>query len=91
VLAEIMRIGEKARAEALHGLSAEQRESMMNMLEHVRNNLAAVVLPAGTTVPPEREATATRTTKSADNSESSRRARRPAARAPRPRRRKASS
>jgi DNA-binding MarR family transcriptional regulator len=43
VLAEILRIGEKARSEALAGLSAEQREQMMNMLEHVRANLVALV------------------------------------------------
>jgi DNA-binding MarR family transcriptional regulator len=43
VLAEILRIGEKARSEALTGLSAEQREEMMNMLEHVRTNLVALV------------------------------------------------
>jgi hypothetical protein len=43
ILAEIVRIGEKARAEALAGLTGEQREQMMNMLEHVRANLVALV------------------------------------------------
>lgn len=46
VLEEIARIAEKARAEGLAGLSAEQREQMMEMLEHVRRNLTAL-LPAG--------------------------------------------
>jgi DNA-binding MarR family transcriptional regulator len=43
VLQEIMRIGETARSEALAGLSGEQREQMMTMLEHVRANLVAIV------------------------------------------------
>jgi len=43
ILAEIVRIGEKARADALAGLSGEQREQMMSMLEHVRTNLVALV------------------------------------------------
>src|SRR5262245_56845011 len=43
ILAEIVRIGEKARSEARAGLSAEQRELMMSMLEHVRANLVALV------------------------------------------------
>lgn len=43
VLAEIVRIGEKARSEALAGLSSEEREQMMSMLEHVRANLVALV------------------------------------------------
>ncbi|MEJ0035435.1 MAG: MarR family transcriptional regulator [Gammaproteobacteria bacterium] len=43
VLTEIVRIGEKARNEALAGLAAEQREQMMDMLEHVRTNLVALV------------------------------------------------
>jgi DNA-binding MarR family transcriptional regulator len=43
VLNEILAIGEKARSEALAGLSDEQREQMMNMLEHVRANLVALV------------------------------------------------
>jgi MarR family transcriptional regulator, transcriptional regulator for hemolysin len=43
ILAEIVRIGEKARSEALAGLSGEQREQMMSMLEHVRVNLVALV------------------------------------------------
>jgi len=43
VLAEILRIADKARSEALAGLSAEQREQMTEMLEHVRKNLVAMV------------------------------------------------
>jgi len=43
VLAEITRIAEKARAEGLAGLSAEQREQMVEMLEHVRRNLVALL------------------------------------------------
>jgi DNA-binding MarR family transcriptional regulator len=43
VLAEILRIAEKARSEALAGLTGEQREQMMDMLEHVRRNLASLV------------------------------------------------
>jgi DNA-binding MarR family transcriptional regulator len=43
ILDEILHIGEKARSEALAGLSSEQREQMMNMLEHVRANLVALV------------------------------------------------
>lgn len=43
VLNEILSIGEKARNEALDGLSSEQREQMMSMLEHVRANLTALV------------------------------------------------
>jgi len=43
VLNEILSIGEKARNEALAGLSGEQREQMMSMLEHVRANLVALV------------------------------------------------
>jgi DNA-binding MarR family transcriptional regulator len=43
VLTEILRIAEKARSEALAGLTGEQREQMMDMLEHVRTNLAALV------------------------------------------------
>lgn len=58
VLTEITRIGEKARSEALAGLSSEQREQMMNMLEHVRTNLVALVAagePASTTKPATQE------------------------------------
>jgi MarR family transcriptional regulator, transcriptional regulator for hemolysin len=43
VLQEILRIAEKARNEALGGLSAEQREQMTDMLEHVRKNLVGLV------------------------------------------------
>jgi len=43
VLAETLRIAEKARNEALAGLSAGQREQLMDMMEHVRGNLVALV------------------------------------------------
>jgi len=43
VLAEILRIAEKARNEALAGLTAQQREQLMDMMEHVRGNLIALV------------------------------------------------
>ena len=86
ILAEIVRIAEKARAESLTGLSAEQREQMMEMLEHVRNNLVAM-LPAGEPAP----ATEPRGAKQAAKQESPRRARRETPRTNRTRRRKASS
>jgi DNA-binding MarR family transcriptional regulator len=50
VLAEVLRIGEKIRAEALAGLSTEQREVLMDMLEQVRDNLVPLV-PSGDTAP----------------------------------------
>ena len=43
MLAETLRIAEKARNEALAGLSAGQREQLMDMMEHVRGNLVALV------------------------------------------------
>jgi DNA-binding MarR family transcriptional regulator len=43
VLAEILRIAEKARNEALAGFTAAQREQLMEMMEHVRANLVALV------------------------------------------------
>ncbi|MEJ1966929.1 MAG: MarR family transcriptional regulator [Gammaproteobacteria bacterium] len=46
VLDELLRIGEKIRAESLAGLSAGRREQLMEMLEQVRGNLVALV-PAG--------------------------------------------
>jgi DNA-binding MarR family transcriptional regulator len=57
ILVEITRIGEKARNEALVGISAEQREQMMNLLEKVRSNLVGL-LPAGEPAsPPQSRAT----------------------------------
>jgi DNA-binding MarR family transcriptional regulator len=50
VLAEIMRIGEKARNEALAGISADEREQMMILLEKVRSNLVGL-LPVGEPTP----------------------------------------
>jgi MarR family transcriptional regulator, transcriptional regulator for hemolysin len=55
VLQEILRIGEKARNEALTGLSGEQREQMMSMLEHVRTNLVALVAAGDAPAPAPRQ------------------------------------
>jgi MarR family transcriptional regulator for hemolysin len=77
VLAEILRIAEKARSEALAGLSADQREQMTNMLEHVRTNLSALVAEGETP--------------SSHTKQDSPRVRRLQARAIRPRGRKATS
>ena len=55
VLTEIVRIGDRARNEALAGLSGEQREQMMNMLEHVRSNLVALVSVAGPATTPKQD------------------------------------
>lgn len=43
ILAEITRIGEKARGEALAGISADEREQMMTLLEKVRSNLVGLL------------------------------------------------
>jgi MarR family transcriptional regulator, transcriptional regulator for hemolysin len=43
VLAEINRIGDKARAEALAGLSAEDRAQLLNSLERIHANLVELV------------------------------------------------
>ncbi len=86
VLAEILRIAEKARNEALAGLSAEQREQMTDMLEHVRTNLVAMVSagePVNTAEP--------RNAKQNGKHNDSPRARHPATRTTRTRRRKAIS
>jgi DNA-binding MarR family transcriptional regulator len=45
ILAEITRIVEKARNEALAGISADEREQMMKLLEKVHSNLVSL-LPA---------------------------------------------
>jgi MarR family transcriptional regulator, transcriptional regulator for hemolysin len=76
VLAEITRIADKARSEGLAGLSAEQRAQMVEMLEHVRRNLVAM-LPASDAPAPHHKV--------------STRARRAAPRSNRTRRTKASS
>lgn len=81
ILAEILRIGEKARSEALAGLSSDEREQMMTMLEHVRANLVALV-SAG------EPANAARQDTRQDDSPC---ARRMSSRTTRPRRRKATS
>jgi DNA-binding MarR family transcriptional regulator len=47
VIAEIHRIGDKARAEALSGLSNEERMQLYALLERVHTNLLALV-PAAT-------------------------------------------
>jgi DNA-binding MarR family transcriptional regulator len=86
VLAEVLRIGEKIRAEALAGLSSEQREQLMNMLEQVRSNLVTLV-PAGEPT----SAGESRDAKQNGKPEKTRRARQTAPRTDRTRRRKASS
>ncbi len=60
VLAEIMRIGEKARNEALVGIAAEEREQTMNLLEKVRSNLVALLPAAETASKPKEEPPARR-------------------------------
>jgi hypothetical protein len=85
VLAEVLRIGEKIRAEALAGLSAEQREQLMAMLEQVRDNLVALV-PAGESTP----AAEARNSKQNGKQQTSRSAQRTAPRTDRTRGRKAS-
>jgi MarR family transcriptional regulator, transcriptional regulator for hemolysin len=85
VLAEILRIGEKARNEALAGISADEREHMMDLLERIRGNLVSM-LPDGDT-PSSAE---TRDTANTGKKENSRRGpRRGAPRTTRTRRRKA--
>jgi DNA-binding MarR family transcriptional regulator len=85
VLAEVLRIGEKIRAEALAGLSAAQREQLMDMLERVRDNLVPLV-PAGEATP----AAETRNSKQNGKQQTSRGAQLTAPRTDRTRRRKAS-
>ena len=85
VLEEVLRIGEKIRAEALAGLSAEQREQLMEMLERVRDNLVALV-PAGDAAP----AAEARNAKQNGKQQNPRSARLTASRTDRTRRRKAS-
>jgi DNA-binding MarR family transcriptional regulator len=46
ILAEITRIGDRARAEALAGLSNEERTQLIGLLERVHANLLALI-PAG--------------------------------------------
>ena len=43
VIAEIARIGDKARGEALAGVSAEDRAHLMNLIERIHGNLLALV------------------------------------------------
>lgn len=43
VLAEIVRIGDKARAEAMAGLSADERAQLLALLERIRGNLLSLV------------------------------------------------
>ncbi len=57
VLEEITRIGEKARNEALAGISADEREQMMTLLERVRSNLVALLPAREPSPPPESRAT----------------------------------
>lgn len=60
VIAEMWAIAEQSRAQALAGLSAEQREQLLDLLLHVQGNLQALV-PSGDEpcVPPEDIAAAT--------------------------------
>jgi MarR family transcriptional regulator, transcriptional regulator for hemolysin len=46
VLAEIHRIGDKARGEALAGLSNEERMGLISLLERIHTNLSAMVPPS---------------------------------------------
>lgn len=46
VLAEVHRIGDKARAEVLSGISADERMQLLGTLERIRTNLLEL-LPAG--------------------------------------------
>ncbi|MBX5460098.1 MAG: MarR family transcriptional regulator [Steroidobacteraceae bacterium] len=46
VLAEIHRIADKARAEALAGLTAEERMQLVHLLDRVQQNLLALVAAA---------------------------------------------
>lgn len=89
VIAEIMRIGEKVRNEALVGISAEERELMMTLLERIQRNLLAL-LPAHEPTPtPPPESRATR--QKARDGAAAQRAQRSSTRTNRIRRRKASS
>jgi len=83
ILDEILRIAERSRNEALAGLSAAERDQMMDLLERIRSNLVGL-LPSGDT-----PGAQTRDGK-LEESDKPRRARRPA-RTIRSRRRNASS
>jgi DNA-binding MarR family transcriptional regulator len=87
VLAEINRIGDKARAEALAGLSQEDRAHLLDLLERIHGNLMQLVPNPNTSASEPARPAANGTN---DNSKALRRTRR----APRTsglRRRKASS
>lgn len=84
ILDEILRIAERARNEALAGLSNPEREQMMDLLERIRANLVAL-LPSG-----DSPAAQTRDGK-LEESDKPRRARRSTVRTIRSRRRKATS
>ncbi|HEU4618655.1 MAG TPA: MarR family transcriptional regulator [Gammaproteobacteria bacterium] len=43
VLAEVTRLADKARAEALAGVSAEERAQLLTLLERIRGNLLSLV------------------------------------------------
>ncbi len=49
ILAEISRIGDKARGEALAGVSQEDRAHLMKLLEQIHGNLLALVPASGET------------------------------------------
>lgn len=50
VLAEVMRIAEKSRAEALAGLSADERVQLLGLLERIRDKLTSLVPPSAEAV-----------------------------------------
>ncbi len=47
ILAEVTRIADKTRADALHGVSAEERAQLLTLLERVRGNLVSLVPGSG--------------------------------------------
>jgi MarR family transcriptional regulator, transcriptional regulator for hemolysin len=87
VLAEILRVGEKVRNEALVGISADEREQMMSLLERVHGNLVTLLPAHEPSPPPESRATRQKTRQEA----APQRAERADSRTNRIRRRKASS
>jgi DNA-binding MarR family transcriptional regulator len=47
VLAEVTRLADKARAEALAGVSADERAQLLGLLERLRGNLLSLVARSG--------------------------------------------
>ena len=87
VLEEIQRIGDKVRNEALVGISADEREQMMKLLERVHGNLVTLLPAHEPASPPESRATRQKSSKAVP----AQRAQRADSRINRIRRRKASS